>query len=551
MAQVFISYSTADSKQAMQIVDYLEAHGISCWTPHRNITPGAIYSEVIPKAIRECHVFLLLISKNSVESSDVHTELALAVRKKGRLILPLLLEDVFLPDTFNYFLFNTQTYLYYQDPKAALEKICRDLYRFLPDSAPPLSAKAIAGDYMEATDRGRKSIASWIQKAGDPLHSQKPAAETTKTEQDSSFHQGMEYYCKGLEYYIAVDYPNAAECFRKSADLGYVKSMFYLGFCFHYGYGIRKDMRQAVDWYRKAAEQHHAQAQFYLAACCEHGDGIAMDAKAAVMWYREAAEQGHIQAQYALGVCCEKGNGVRKNAVQAVAWYQKAAEQGYAQAKYALGACYQNGTGVPQNYKTALSWYRKAAAQDSARAQYALGVCYENGYGVDQNHETAFSWYMKAAEAGLETAMKKVNQLRVFISYSSREEQTANEIMEALESHGIRCWIAPRDVPIGYDYMTSIPDGIEGCAFFVLVLSDISQDSVWVRKELSQAIKQRKEILPLRIQNCAISKGFEFALDNVQIRDYYRDKDAVIQEVITIIHNFPVQSPSAPAQETH
>ena len=48
----------------------------------------------------------------------------------------------------------------------------------------------------------------------------------------------------------------------------------------------------------------------------------------------------------------------------------------------------------------------------------------------------------------------------VFISYSSRNKQTALAICHVLEGHGVRCWMAPRDIPPGADYGDVIDEAI-------------------------------------------------------------------------------------------
>jgi hypothetical protein len=48
----------------------------------------------------------------------------------------------------------------------------------------------------------------------------------------------------------------------------------------------------------------------------------------------------------------------------------------------------------------------------------------------------------------------------VFISYSSRDKPTADAVCAALESHGIRCWIAPRDVLPGMEWGEAIVNAI-------------------------------------------------------------------------------------------
>ena len=123
MSQVFISYSSKDEAQAITIVDLLESQDIHCWIACRNLPAGASFPSEIPPVIRECPVFLLLLTHNSIQSMDVLNELTLASRYKkqhSKLILPLLLEDVALPDAFDYHLATAQIHPY--DPT---EDVCR------------------------------------------------------------------------------------------------------------------------------------------------------------------------------------------------------------------------------------------------------------------------------------------------------------------------------------------------------------------------------------------------------------------------------------------
>src|SRR5215213_10899214 len=48
----------------------------------------------------------------------------------------------------------------------------------------------------------------------------------------------------------------------------------------------------------------------------------------------------------------------------------------------------------------------------------------------------------------------------VFISHSAVDKAVARAACAVLESHGIRCWIAPRDVRPGMDWAESIIDAI-------------------------------------------------------------------------------------------
>lgn len=134
---------------------------------------------------------------------------------------------------------------------------------------------------------------------------------------------------------------------------------------------------------------------------------------------------------------------------------------------------------------------------------------------------------------------------QVFISYSSKEAAQANDIVRVLEEKGIECWIAPRNIRVGSNYTKDIPSAIRECPSFLLVLSKEAQESRWVNKELSRAINQDKLILPLMIEEFAVSEGFEFLLEDVQIRPYYQEKTQTMREVVEEIQRLMPREKSA------
>lgn len=123
----------------------------------------------------------------------------------------------------------------------------------------------------------------------------------------------------------------------------------------------------------------------------------------------------------------------------------------------------------------------------------------------------------------------------IFISYSSLDREMAIWVKTQLEAHGMTCWMDQTNIPGGADYASEIPDAIEGCNFFVLLLSKEAQESQWVDKELRQAIDWHKTILPFMIENCLLTKKFEFCLKNVQRYAAYEDKFAAIKKMISDI----------------
>ena len=90
----------------------------------------------------------------------------------------------------------------------------------------------------------------------------------------------------------------------------------------------------------------------------------------------------------------------------------------------------------------------------------------------------------------------------VFLSYASSDRAAAEAVCAALETRGIRCWIAPRDVPAGADWGEAILTAIGRAHAMVLVLSRTTANSVHVRNEVVTAVSQSLALVPVRIEDC-------------------------------------------------
>jgi TIR domain len=75
----------------------------------------------------------------------------------------------------------------------------------------------------------------------------------------------------------------------------------------------------------------------------------------------------------------------------------------------------------------------------------------------------------------------------VFISHSSKDRATADAICAHLESAGIKCWIAPRDIEPGATWTKGIMQGLEACRVLILVFSEHANDSDHVEREVAKA----------------------------------------------------------------
>lgn len=98
---VFISYATADRKQALRVCNAIEQRGTDCWLSCRDVLPGENYQEAIVRSIRSAPAMVLVFSKSANESDEIKKELSLASRHRIP-VMALRIDDVEPSDAFAY-----------------------------------------------------------------------------------------------------------------------------------------------------------------------------------------------------------------------------------------------------------------------------------------------------------------------------------------------------------------------------------------------------------------------------------------------------------------
>ncbi len=100
----------------------------------------------------------------------------------------------------------------------------------------------------------------------------------------------------------------------------------------------------------------------------------------------------------------------------------------------------------------------------------------------------------------------------VFVSYSSKDKPTADAVCAVLESRGIRCWVAPRDILPGRDWGGSIIEAIKGARVMVLVFSANANTSTQIKREVERAVNKGIPVIPLRIEDVTPTETLEYFL---------------------------------------
>ena len=150
----------------------------------------------------------------------------------------------------------------------------------------------------------------------------------------------------------------------------------------------------------------------------------------------------------------------------------------------------------------------------------------------------------------------------LFISHSSADVSAAVRICEILESQGIRCWIAPRDVRPGYDYDEEIVEGIEATRAIIVVLSRHANNSEHVKREVELAAQQGGPIFPVLIEEVEPGKKLKYRLTGKQWIDAWQPPlEARLTELCVVLREYlgpigrpvvsvePNRTPDQPAAE--
>jgi hypothetical protein len=120
-----------------------------------------------------------------------------------------------------------------------------------------------------------------------------------------------------------------------------------------------------------------------------------------------------------------------------------------------------------------------------------------------------------------------------FISYSSNDEAFAARIHADLQNKGVRCWIAPHDMPTGAKIIDALDEAIRRHNKVLLILSKGAIASDWVEGEVTRALEEeraRKQVVlfPVRIDDTVMqtSEGWARLLRGQRnIGDFTRWKE--------------------------
>lgn len=123
----------------------------------------------------------------------------------------------------------------------------------------------------------------------------------------------------------------------------------------------------------------------------------------------------------------------------------------------------------------------------------------------------------------------------VFISYSTNNKMIAEELCAVLERNGLKCWIAPRDIPPGVPWAGSIVTALSESQLMIVIFSAEANRSEQMARELASADNNKVPILPIRLDGTPLTGQFAYFLTNQQwldLRDHPNGSESAIVDAV-------------------
>ena len=116
----------------------------------------------------------------------------------------------------------------------------------------------------------------------------------------------------------------------------------------------------------------------------------------------------------------------------------------------------------------------------------------------------------------------------IFISYSRYDSDKVNELVTLLEQEGYSIWIDRDGIESGDDFKRVILKAIKESKVVLFFSSEHSNVSDWTAKEIGVAVKYKKHIIPILLDDSNFNETVEFDLINFDFVDYSKASTQVL-----------------------
>lgn len=124
--------------------------------------------------------------------------------------------------------------------------------------------------------------------------------------------------------------------------------------------------------------------------------------------------------------------------------------------------------------------------------------------------------------------------MHVFLSYSSEDRESANQLREALNRQGYTVWQDQTNLPGGSEWIREIERGINDSFALVALVSCASNQSHWVAEEVAFAKARSIRVIPVQIEDCELVLGYA-TLSVLRVQDHIEDVVPKLTEALSAV----------------
>jgi TIR domain len=127
--------------------------------------------------------------------------------------------------------------------------------------------------------------------------------------------------------------------------------------------------------------------------------------------------------------------------------------------------------------------------------------------------------------------------MKVFLSYSRRDDAIATEVRRRLEERGHEIWQDVSSIAGGADWRASIEQGIRAADTFLLILSpQLVRSPKYAREELDFAHKHDKALLPVYAKPVKqLPDGFALTLSGIEYVELFPSFEQGMNELLEVL----------------
>lgn len=141
--------------------------------------------------------------------------------------------------------------------------------------------------------------------------------------------------------------------------------------------------------------------------------------------------------------------------------------------------------------------------------------------------------------------MESLKATEIFISYSRQDKDFVDKISLFFKTNGLSCWVDETDIVVSDDYLKAIANAIVAAKIMIVVLSNDTNKSDFVKNEIRLAIENKLKIIVFKVENIKSLEGLEFFLGLSQhINAYQGDFDDKLEKLYTDCCELLQQVPS-------